>query len=73
MLNFLLKVIGSKLEMEVKDQVDFGTVLKDGAVLCQSVQSPPLSIMFYFHSKVTLLLYISFCRYLIQKGNNIAD
>ena len=39
MLNFLLKVIGSKLEMEVKDQVDFGTVLKDGAVLCQSVSS----------------------------------
>ena len=38
-LNLLLKVIGSKLEMEVKDQVDFGTVLKDGAVLCQSVSS----------------------------------
>ena len=31
------QVIGSKLEMEVKDQVDFGTVLKDGAVLCQLV------------------------------------
>ena len=37
-----LQVLGSKLEMEVKDQVDFGTVLKDGAVLCQSV-SPLLS------------------------------
>ena len=35
----LWQVIGAKLEMEVKDQVDFGTVLKDGAVLCQSVST----------------------------------
>ena len=35
-------MIGSKLEMEVKDQVDFGTVLKDGSVLCQSVSPSPL-------------------------------
>merc|ERR1712203_1057221 len=31
--------IGAKLEMEVKDQVDFGTVLKDGAVLCQLINA----------------------------------
>ena len=54
MLNLLLKVIGSKLEMEVKDQVDFGTVLKDGAVLCQSVSSHnhyPLNMCFTFTLK----------------------
>ena len=58
MLNLLLKVIGSKLEMEVKDQVDFGTVLKDGAVLCQSVQSPPQSSQQYF--TFTSSLYLLF-------------
>jgi len=31
------EVLQHKLEMEVKDQVDFGTVLKDGSVLCQLI------------------------------------
>merc|ERR550532_1963842 len=38
-VDWIEEVIGSKLEMEVKDQVDFGTVLKDGAVLCQLINA----------------------------------
>merc|ERR1712214_214106 len=38
-IDWIEEVIGSKLEMEVKDQVDFGTVLKDGAVLCQLINA----------------------------------
>lgn len=30
----VIQVLGVKLE-EVKDQVDFGTLLKDGSILCQ--------------------------------------
>merc|ERR1712168_1110571 len=38
-VDWIEEVIGSKLEMEVKDQVDFGTVLKDGSVLCQLINA----------------------------------
>merc|ERR1712062_714073 len=38
-VDWIEEVIGAKLEMEVKDQVDFGTVLKDGAVLCQLINA----------------------------------
>merc|ERR1712226_1495057 len=31
-VDWIEEVIGAKLEMEVKDQVDFGTVLNDGAL-----------------------------------------
>merc|ERR1711981_1036625 len=38
-VDWIEEVLGSKLEMEVKDQVDFGTVLKDGSVLCQLINA----------------------------------
>ena len=51
-----MQVIGSKLEMEVKDQVDFGTVLKDGSVLCQSVSPSPLLSPSTFSYPIKLLV-----------------
>merc|ERR1711981_1335254 len=38
-VDWIEEVLGSKLEMEVKDQVDFGTVLKDGSVLCELINA----------------------------------
>merc|ERR1712018_28236 len=38
-VEWIEEVIGNKLEMEVKDQIDFGTVLKDGSVLCQLINA----------------------------------
>merc|ERR1711970_1683566 len=38
-VDWIEEVLGSKLDMEVKDQVDFGTVLKDGSVLCQLINA----------------------------------
>merc|ERR1712186_124985 len=38
-VDWIEEAIGAKLEMEVKDQVDFGAVLKDGAVLCQLINA----------------------------------
>ena len=29
------QVTGTKVEMEIKDQIDFAELLKDGSVLCQ--------------------------------------
>merc|ERR1711902_342424 len=38
-VEWIEEVTKSKLEMGVKDQVDFGTALKDGSVLCQLINA----------------------------------
>ena len=37
-VDWIEEVTGTKVEMEIKDQIDFAELLKDGSVLCQYVE-----------------------------------
>merc|ERR1712215_233573 len=38
-IDWIEEVLGKKMDMEVKDQIDFGTLLKDGSILCQLINA----------------------------------
>ena len=38
-MDWIEEVTGTKVEMEIKDQIDFAELLKDGSVLCQYVET----------------------------------
>merc|ERR1711874_276011 len=54
-VDWIEEVIGSKLEMEVKDQVDFGTVLKDGSVKKINTMKAP------FKQRENIEMYLKAC------------
>ena len=50
-VDWIEEVTGTKVEMEIKDQIDFAELLKDGSVLCQYVEIMFCNIglkLFYF-------------------------